>query len=906
MKVRNSDSFLTNRHHLTMSTPDSAIGYAEVSQSPPRAPRSDSSDDEDRASQPDTPQEDTFLPNYFMSASRATSDGASPTEPVLDHAVLQYAQQDADEEGDGGDSDEECEDADIHHDAMLEAARDRLQAQAAFDDDADIVADNDENAVLLLRGQVRDGYTLRIPTTPPNWHPHPPKPDQPPFADVDNPGGWSEFTFQPTFHSSNKKYKNHVLPTGATPVPENQDGKRSVNGWDFHYRGWSGGGTNRSGASRENLFPESRKGRLDAAVLTKLGLTRERMEGKDALFFHQLLLPMCDPSKSGITGDPRRSFYAESVKFSNVYAMLELGLGTTYGHEFKVLDLPELVKFDGTVVRDGVRGGSGGALHRRWMRSSADYDPLVAGSLTYERWLQIKRTIKLCNNSTAPKRGDDGYDPAYKFDLIYDVLIANVNAITEFAELDQGGDETTFGHGGHGEAGSGLVGRIMGKPGVTKGGQTVIMSDVHRIRPRAYMHRHKLHPKPDGWNAMGPLEVRRIMEAITPLIIGEQSDGRKQIFRIKPHSTWDNYFSGCQIFNWMGEEGYETTMTTRRDRLPSGVRGDYFHKKGTNSNDRTKAARFLHPIVATRKVPASGNKKAYERVHCSFQSTSSCNIATVNALNTCDIYVRERSRGRGENKRHWAIEMNEARDLYLSTYSRIDSIDHLIKNCHMFYRSWKYWHAAMLHAKALAVVVAYDIYLEVAEGHLDSSWKVEHPMGFFEFREQLSLQMLRYNPTDRRYPGDSKMRVSTQQHSAQRQGGRTREQSCAVTPAEIMWAKSDERLCGDLTKLTEHATSMARLSHKRNRVCVVCGENCSEICTKCGKSVHGLGKKRKGPGSCFLDLHDDNFFGLAKCDMDESTRNHRKKDWTYPSDQTRQTNARHIKNLLRDIHNLIE
>ena len=28
-----------------MSTPDSAIGYVEVSQSPPRTPRSDSSDD---------------------------------------------------------------------------------------------------------------------------------------------------------------------------------------------------------------------------------------------------------------------------------------------------------------------------------------------------------------------------------------------------------------------------------------------------------------------------------------------------------------------------------------------------------------------------------------------------------------------------------------------------------------------------------------------------------------------------------------------------------------------------------------------------------------------------------------------------------------------------------------------
>jgi hypothetical protein len=55
------------------------------------------------------------------------------------------------------------------------------------------------------------------------------------------------------------------------------------------------------------------------------------------------------------------------------------------------------------------------------------------------------------------------------------------------------GDETTWGHQGFGEAGSGVVGQILGKPGVSKGGQTVVVSDVDRIRPRAYVHRHKMH-----------------------------------------------------------------------------------------------------------------------------------------------------------------------------------------------------------------------------------------------------------------------------------------------------------------------------------------------------------------------------------------------------------------------------
>ncbi len=127
----------------------------------------------------------------------------------------------------------------------------------------------------------------------------------------------------------------------------------------------------------------------------------------------------------------------------------------------------------------------------------------------------------------------------------------------------------------------------------------------------------------------------------------------------------------------------------------------------------------------------------------------------------------KRERGRKENKRFWGIEMNDARELYLGTYSRIDSIDHLIKNANMFYRSWKYWHSPMLHGKSLAVVVAYDLYLEVAEGKLDSAWEIDEPVDFWTFREKLSIQMLEYSPTHHRYPGDAGMRASTQQSLCQ-------------------------------------------------------------------------------------------------------------------------------------------
>ena len=172
------------------------------------------------------------------------------------------------------------------------------------------------------------------------------------------------------------------------------------------------------------------------------------MKSTDAFFLNQLLLPFCDTSRSGVPDDPRASFYHKVESFSNLYAFTN-GLGGLYGYNYKPLKLAEIMRFDGVVVRDGVKGGSNGAIHRRYL-NGADYDIQIASSLTYRRFLQIKRVIKLCNNESSPKRGQLGYDPAYKYDLLFKVLINNVNALTAKAELDQCGDETTWGHGGFG------------------------------------------------------------------------------------------------------------------------------------------------------------------------------------------------------------------------------------------------------------------------------------------------------------------------------------------------------------------------------------------------------------------------------------------------------------------------
>ena len=105
-----------------------------------------------------------------------------------------------------------------------------------------------------------------------------------------------------------------------------------------------------------------------------------------------------------------------------------------------------------------------------------------------------------------------GYDPAYKYDLIYKAMVHNCNAITKYAEGHLTVDETTWGHAGYGEAGSGLTGRLMNKK-VNRGGQTTIMTDSRKFRPRAYIHRHKLHDK-KGMTRRGTIELPHLIHNI--------------------------------------------------------------------------------------------------------------------------------------------------------------------------------------------------------------------------------------------------------------------------------------------------------------------------------------------------------------------------------------------------------
>ena len=200
------------------------------------------------------------------------------------------------------------------------------------------------------------------------------------------------------------------------------------------------------------------------------------METDNLLFFYQLILPVCDHKKSVIDDDPKMSYYSAVERWSYFYAV-HLGLGGTYGHSFRNVTAKELLRHDACVVRDGVRGGSGGAIYRRWMHGCSDYDDAVYDSQTHRRWLQIKRVKKLCNNDVCPKRGEEGYDPTYKYDYIYKCIIHNVNKLSKRSELDLTGDDTSWATASPIEAGAGVTYQVPNKPGVSKGGQTVIISD---------------------------------------------------------------------------------------------------------------------------------------------------------------------------------------------------------------------------------------------------------------------------------------------------------------------------------------------------------------------------------------------------------------------------------------------
>lgn len=354
---------------------------------------------------------------------------------------------------------------------------------------------------------------------------------------------------------------------------------------------------------------------------------------------------------------------------------------------------------------------------------------------------------------------------------------------------------------------------------------------------------------------------------------------KKKLFHQKPTITADNYFCNHKVLDHAGESGLGAILTNARNRLPCDIESIYLHKEKSNptANKHAMAARYFEPIVAVKD-----DERGFQRVHVSFQSTSSCNIASVNALNECSSFVELQEKGRGNSKQSWVIEMNHARHLYWATYCWIDILDGFIERCHIFYRVWKYWHSPINHCLSMTIATAYDIYLKCCEGSLlVQEWKVENSVTFHQFWDILSNQMLLYTPTNQKYPGDAEMRSVTQMTRIKR-----KEKVGECTERDFKHAQKMKRLCEDINDLCYHAIRSQPII--KARACAWCGDPCYTICKDKNKKLPiplHLNAKRGNTSAgkqCFFKYHDPNHFRLGNNDRLQILKLP-KSEWKEPS-----------------------
>ena len=345
-----------------------------------------------------------------------------------------------------------------------------------------------------------------------------------------------------------------------------------------------------------------------------------------------------------------------------------------------------------------------------------------------------------------------------------------------------------------------------------------------------------------------------------------------KIYPSPPHGTADNHFSGEAVTDMVGELGMGVTLTCRRDRFPPGTK-DYFHSGKVAVDQRTRVMRFGNPIFARKQVTGSCNK--YTKTFVSFQSTGATNISGVNNLPSLHLCGVTKTRGSGANKREWAIEWNEARGTYLSTYWAVDNLDHMIKNCGIRFVSWKYWHAPYNHGHSIAITAAYDIYRYCCDGLADPSWAVAEKdrMSFRQFRMTLSEQMLNYHPKSGLLPGDENFRAYTKYSRKQKTAAKRKiekvkydDEGVSVRNYKIAKTHSSQRLCGNLDQFLEHSNSMARFTNAH--LCEVCGNKTRWKCLKCEKWMCVLESGKFSGCQCLIRFHSDSFFGLARSDAE--------------------------------------
>ena len=156
---------------------------------------------------------------------------------------------------------------------------------------------------------------------------------------------------------------------------------------------------------------------------------------------------------------------------------------------------------------------------------------------------------------------------------------------------------------------------------------------------------------------------------------------KRKLFHEKKTNIVDNYFVTDTVIYWAGNVGLGIIGTNARNRLPKDFESFRLHKDKTNvTMKHTKTARFFEPIAAVEN-----DSRGFQRVHVSFQPMSSCNIASINALNECTNIVELREKGRVKHNQQWEIVMNHSQKKYLTKYFWIDVLDGRIQNTHILY-----------------------------------------------------------------------------------------------------------------------------------------------------------------------------------------------------------------------------
>lgn len=265
-------------------------------------------------------------------------------------------------------------------------------------------------------------------------------------------------------------------------------------------------------------------------------------------------------------------------------------------------------------------------------------------------------------------------------------------------------------------------------------------------------------------------------------------------------------------------------------------------------------------------------------------STGATNFTCVNSVRAVRAGKKEKSRGRGAEKRTWFIEMNEPREVYLSLYDRVDRGDQYAQMLHMAIISWKYWMSGMLHGLKLCIVVAFEFYKECAEGELNPEWKVASPMKIQKFVEEMGKRMLAYDPTNRRYPTEENMRMCTQQSSKRRSPGaaeRASDTASSARPvrraarATSQWRRRGV-LCSSMTEFAAHKQHVSKTT--TNAACHWCGKSTKRKClhSSCQSVPLCVGTER----ACFLNYHDPALDGLGRRDRAVEEL----KNWVMPTD----------------------